>query len=391
MVGKSLRTFALLALLTPAVVHAGDVVFERNFNDGTTGLVNGTLSRFSVASGQGPDASNALLVTSQGASFEAFWGLGQAVGGAGNVVRISYDFRLGANPFAQQRLYLLGTYSDQNKGNYRAMIAAHNRSIEPTAGTFAPSYQVRAQADGNVIANPLTAAMNLNQWYSIDLYINTDQVVPAGAFRTFTRVLTADQTTSLGASVVLPPTGPDGTIYTDWSIRALQFFNSPNAPFAGFGNQMYFDNVKVEYMTTDDLTRVTRDAFAATGGARSTFNNDGSVNATDATVFIEQVMATRAGDANFDRKVDFDDLGLLLGTYDQAGDWAGGDFDGDGIVTFDDLGVLLGNYGFGVEGAVIGQLDAQAAALLASVAVPEPTVAGIAAGLALAGLRRRRD
>ncbi len=95
------------------------------------------------------------------------------------------------------------------------------------------------------------------------------------------------------------------------------------------------------------------------------------------------------GDTDFDGDVDFDDLGILLGSYGDVGIWTGGNFNFDAEVGFDDLGLLLGNYGLGVPGAVVGELDGAAIAAINAV-VPEPSALAIVAGAGLLGLRRRR-
>ncbi len=95
-----------------------------------------------------------------------------------------------------------------------------------------------------------------------------------------------------------------------------------------------------------------------------------------------------AGDVDVDYDVDFDDLGVLLGEYDQAGPELTADIDRDGDVDFDDLGLLLGSYG---EGTPVAGLDQAALDLLAShfASVPEPGLTGILPAGALL-LRRRR-
>ncbi len=90
------------------------------------------------------------------------------------------------------------------------------------------------------------------------------------------------------------------------------------------------------------------------------------------------------GDVNEDGTVDFDDLGLLLGSYD--GPDALADFDADGTVDFDDLGTLLGAYGASVWDPVL----TPESALEAVAAVPEPMSAALPAAGAAMLFRRRR-
>ncbi len=51
------------------------------------------------------------------------------------------------------------------------------------------------------------------------------------------------------------------------------------------------------------------------------------------------------GDANGDGVVDFADLNIVLGSYNETGQGLPGDFDGDGDVDFADLNTVLTNYG----------------------------------------------
>ena len=78
------------------------------------------------------------------------------------------------------------------------------------------------------------------------------------------------------------------------------------------------------------------------------------------------------GDANYDGKVDINDLTIVLANFGQTGTtWSQGDFNADGKVDINDLTIVLANYGHsvGVSGAGIA-------------AVPEPgTLALLAAGL----------
>lgn len=50
------------------------------------------------------------------------------------------------------------------------------------------------------------------------------------------------------------------------------------------------------------------------------------------------------GDANGDQRVDFADLNIVLGAFNQTGQNLPGDFNGDGVVNFSDLNLVLGNF-----------------------------------------------
>ena len=76
------------------------------------------------------------------------------------------------------------------------------------------------------------------------------------------------------------------------------------------------------------------------------------------------------GDANFDGKVDINDLTIVLAHYNQTGaTWATGDFLGNGRVDINDLTIVLAHYG--------QSLSASAAGIAA---VPEPSVLILLAG-----------
>jgi hypothetical protein len=79
-----------------------------------------------------------------------------------------------------------------------------------------------------------------------------------------------------------------------------------------------------------------------------------------------------SGDANYDGKVDINDLTIVLANYGQTGmTWSQGEFTGDGTVDINDLTIVLAHYGqsIGASGGGIA-------------AVPEPgTLALLATGL----------
>jgi hypothetical protein len=94
-------------------------------------------------------------------------------------------------------------------------------------------------------------------------------------------------------------------------------------------------------------------------------------------------------DANGDGTVDYVDLGILAGRYDQPKanadngyyyDWTDGDFDGNGTVDYVDLGILAGKYG----------ASYLPSAGSSSAAVPEPGILSLLGIGAVALLRRRK-
>ncbi|MBL0921713.1 MAG: hypothetical protein IBJ10_06250 [Phycisphaerales bacterium] len=50
------------------------------------------------------------------------------------------------------------------------------------------------------------------------------------------------------------------------------------------------------------------------------------------------------GDANGDNQIDFADLNIVLGSFNQTGQGLQGDLNGDGVVNFADLNLVLGNF-----------------------------------------------
>ena len=95
------------------------------------------------------------------------------------------------------------------------------------------------------------------------------------------------------------------------------------------------------------------------------------------------ILALFPGDANFDGRVDINDLTIVLANYGRTRmAWAQGEFTGDGAVDINDLTIVLANYGK-TDGASI-----------AVAAVPEPSALLLAAfGLAgwLACVARKRS
>jgi hypothetical protein len=118
----------------------------------------------------------------------------------------------------------------------------------------------------------------------------------------------------------------------------------------------------------------------------------------DTTISPNATMITASamfqGDANYDARVDEEDLGILAEHWHSQADWLGGDFDQSGFVDLDDLYILASNWMLGVSGAE--QSGTTAADLLAQLdaingQIPEPACgfAICAAGLARILTRRR--
>ena len=76
-------------------------------------------------------------------------------------------------------------------------------------------------------------------------------------------------------------------------------------------------------------------------------NQDGRVNQEDVTFWLEEIVGTRHGDINLDRKVDFGDFVQFSTNFgrDNVG-WGQGDFNGDGRASFEDFILLSSMFGF---------------------------------------------
>ena len=85
--------------------------------------------------------------------------------------------------------------------------------------------------------------------------------------------------------------------------------------------------------------------------------------------------APAPGDANWDDRVSYLDLGVLATNYGATGAaWYDGDFTGEGRVSYLDLGILATHYGWAASGAAAG--------------VPEPATIVLLAAMCLIGPRR---
>ena len=92
------------------------------------------------------------------------------------------------------------------------------------------------------------------------------------------------------------------------------------------------------------------------------------------------LLATAPGDANYDLKVDAEDLNKLALNWQQDGKhWDEADFNGDGLVDAEDLNQLALNWQFGVNpaNASLVSFDTAWANALANVAIPEPGSLGL--------------
>jgi ELWxxDGT repeat protein len=93
------------------------------------------------------------------------------------------------------------------------------------------------------------------------------------------------------------------------------------------------------------------DALFAAVNAGSTepafdLTGDALVNRDDVTYLVENILSTRAGDANLDGRVDRQDLAIATQNYGRNGtpSWSQGNFNGDAMVNLLDLLQLKQNY-----------------------------------------------
>ena len=96
------------------------------------------------------------------------------------------------------------------------------------------------------------------------------------------------------------------------------------------------------------------DAAIRTGSTDSGFdvNGDGTVNLSDQMLLVEELLGTRAGDADLNQRVDFNDFLTLSRNFNDAGAWGTGDFDASGTTAFPDFLMLSSNFGFVTESEV---------------------------------------
>ncbi|MEM6333476.1 MAG: N-acetylmuramoyl-L-alanine amidase [Planctomycetota bacterium] len=116
------------------------------------------------------------------------------------------------------------------------------------------------------------------------------------------------------------------------------------------------------------------------GNADYDLTGNGVTNTNDVMHMLEDILGTKSGDANLDGKIDTADLAILASNFGgAAASYAEGDFNGSGTVDTGDLATLAASFGY----------DSAAGAAIATVAVPEPAAAGLAA-VALGGVLLRR-
>lgn len=97
----------------------------------------------------------------------------------------------------------------------------------------------------------------------------------------------------------------------------------------------------------DDLDELAAAIRSMSEERRFDVNADGRVDMEDHRFLTEDVLQTRAGDANIDRVVDFSDFLTLSSRFGRAdAGWSDGDFNADGEVGFADFLLLSREFGF---------------------------------------------
>jgi len=174
--------------------------------------------------------------------------------------------------------------------------------------------------------------------------------------------------------------GEPGATDPELRVRALQILDLGSDNSATF-----FDDITIGYITTDDIDDVISAIASGSTSAELDYNADGIVDGNDSTYFIQTVLQTAPGDANFDRRVNGLDVSAVVGNFGGTGDWVEGDFNGDGVIDGFDVSAVVGNFGFQLDG--IGGAPASSA----TQAVPEPTTVALFGIVgALFAARRRR-
>ncbi len=197
-----------------------------------------------------------------------------------------------------------------------------------------------------------------------------------------------------------PPYGPPSIwLLSDGTAAGDITFNGDGlcCPFSSNGEWWY------QVPGTDHYTGEPADWFdvMAWSGNYTTYDAAYAASAAGQAVYVAQVMFQNptdspiditnmprlsnspavvlqrglSGDANYDGKVDINDLTVVLANYNQTGvTWPQGDFNADGKVDINDLTIVLANYNETLGASGLGGLSA----------VPEPSAMLLAAA-ALAG------
>ena len=152
--------------------------------------------------------------------------------------------------------------------------------------------------------------------------------------------------------------GEDGS----WIFDGFRDAEEPGRPFASDLSFTVLGMVETDALPGDfdgdnvvdvaDLDLM--EAAIRTGSTDSGFdvNGDGTVNLSDQMLLVEELLGTRAGDADLNQRVDFNDFLTLSRNFNDAGAWGTGDFDASGTTAFPDFLMLSSNFGFVTESEV---------------------------------------
>lgn len=162
--------------------------------------------------------------------------------------------------------------------------------------------------------------------------------------------------------------------------------SSGNQITAFLGSELLTDGAKTLFTFQTAKPSTASSGASLTTGATLSGSYGGNGRIAQDGANFNNVNATRTvvvnrGDANFDGRVNFQDVAIITANLNQASGriWTTGDFTGNGGVNFQDVAVLTANLNFVGPAPVVGGAN-----------VPEPTSVSLLACLAGAGFALRR-
>jgi hypothetical protein len=393
--GQSLNPTSTNGIIAGATVN-GDLNFTNTFARAL--LSNGTTFGTAHLTGQGSEIGFAAGSTMSGSvSFEGTAPSGRylTLSSSGSltippasVVKTAAGFtndaQIGGNGFV-----FTGAMNLTNNGLISSEVAG--RTINIAASTFSSAGTVQALNGGKLlIANPSgglgkVTTDGLGSLVRVGVGTSTytlDQPVAVKNRATLNLQGNWTRSANIDASGRIifdyPTAGP--TVYSAIRSAIISGFNSG----AWNGSGIFSTAAAANNATALGYAEASN-VLTATGG---TFSGE----TVDGTAVL--VRWTYKGDANLDGQVDVTDLGRLATNWQTSNDWSGGDFNYDHFVDVSDLGALATSWQLGV-GSPLGRgsfEEALAAVGLGGVAVPEPTVCGLAsvAIIISASARKRR-
>lgn len=138
--------------------------------------------------------------------------------------------------------------------------------------------------------------------------------------------------------------GPDGRVVfrndvgtTIPDAVAYGAYTGANSPFGAPAAALPMDGANA--LQRVSTTNPDNNSVNFAVGGNSPKRNDGMTATLD--------LRPCAGDTNFDRLINFADINIVLGEFNQSGACLRGDLNGDGSVNFADLNIVLGNFNTG--------------------------------------------